>query len=117
MKKDLQEKWNKVHLRELKDIEKGRATGGSSKSKDSTLGKGSYVTVSRRKPKKSRNDRSAGGGIHHLTAQAVLKDQLSNGESEIANLGPDFENDNYADVDNISKESPVFRLPSPMNHF
>lgn len=67
MKKDLQEKWNKVHLRELKDIEKGRATVGS--SKDSNFGKGSYISVKKTtKSRKSRNERSTGGTMHHLTA-------------------------------------------------
>lgn len=63
MKKDLQEKWNQVHLRELKDIEKGWATSGNSV-------KGSYVSVNNpRRTRISRNTRSsAGGGPIHKTA-------------------------------------------------
>ena len=117
MKKDLQEKWNKVHLRELKDIEKGRNTIDS--SKDSNFGKGSYISATRKNNRKSRNDRSQGGTMHHLTSQPVLKDQLSNGDDDPTgtpvHLAPNYDNDNYGDIDNLSKESPVFRIPSPLN--
>ena len=119
MKKDLQEKWNAVHLRELKDIEKGRNTVDSSKSKDSNFGKGSYVSATRIKNRKSRNERSTGGTMHHLTSQPVLKDQLSNGDDDgtftPAHLAPNHEIENFGDIDNLSKESPVFRIPSPLN--